>query len=38
MEKYPNNLIQFATLDGIYFPTRINGECCKSYKVKSSKQ
>lgn len=33
MEVYPNNTVQLATLDGTYFPTRTNGERCKTYHV-----
>jgi hypothetical protein len=35
IETYPNTFVQLATLDGTYFPTRTNGERCKSYKVLS---
>ena len=33
MEAYPKNMVQLATLDGTYFPTRTNGERCKIYHV-----
>jgi hypothetical protein len=32
-EVFPNNSVQLKTLDGVDFPTRINGSRCKEYKV-----
>jgi hypothetical protein len=32
-EVFPNNSVQFKTLDGVDFPTRTNGSRCKEYKV-----
>jgi hypothetical protein len=32
-EVFPNNSIQLKNLDGLEFPTRINGSRCKEYKV-----
>jgi hypothetical protein len=32
-EVFPNDSVQLKTLDGVDFPIRTNGSCCKEYKV-----
>ena len=33
LDVWPNNTVQLATLDGTPFPSRTNGERCKTYHV-----